>query len=233
MAIPCSHLKFRSGPTRPLGSSLVIVQMQMKYRCRCLQSKTFLQFLKVDQVWFQISHHKICKLFAFLFLSSLILLWWQREGDAGLWVPGDVLAERAPNFLSNGRLPELSQVSHFTSATWWPYFSHFPTHISSVFSYPNSYIKLPCPSIWPWIKIFRIISKAWSQKPGPGCDEKPISTLETRTRMSFFQSHIRDENKNFYLSISCFKTRTRISFSNLGLQDENETRNFIYCWFID
>ena len=35
-------------------------------------------------------------------------------------VPGDVLAERGRNFLSNGRLPELSQVSHFTThhSTW-------------------------------------------------------------------------------------------------------------------
>ena len=30
----------------------------------------------------------------------------------------------------------------------------------------------------------------------PGCDEKPISILETGTRISFSQSHVRDENKN-------------------------------------
>ena len=44
------------------------------------------------------------------------------------------------------------------------------------------------------------------------CDEKPISILEKGTRISFFQSHVRDEKENFFLSISCFETRTRISF---------------------
>ena len=57
------------------------------------------------------------------------------------------------------------------------------------------------------------------------CDEKPISILETGKRISFFQSHVRDENKNFFLSISCFETRTRISFFNLGHRDENENRD--------
>ena len=47
----------------------------------------------------------------------------------------------------------------------------------------------------------------------PVCDEKPISILETGTRISFFQSHFRDEKGNFFLSISCFETR--ISSFNL------------------
>ena len=62
--------------------------------------------------------------------------------------------------------------------------------------------------------------------PEAGCDEKPISILETGTRISFFQSHVRDENEIFFLSISCFETRTRISFFNLGLRDENENRDW-------
>ena len=37
---------------------------------------------------------------------------------------------------------------------------------------------------------------------------------------------LRDENENFFLSISCFETRTRISFFNLGLRDENENRDY-------
>ena len=49
--------------------------------------------------------------------------------------------------------------------------------------------------------------------------------FETGTRISFFQSHVRDENENFFLPISCFETRTRISFFNLGLRDENENRD--------
>ena len=44
------------------------------------------------------------------------------------------------------------------------------------------------------------------------CDEKPISILETGTRIPFFQSHVRDMNESFFLSISCFETRTRINF---------------------
>ena len=60
----------------------------------------------------------------------------------------------------------------------------------------------------------------------PMCDEKPISILETRTRISFFQSHVRDETENFFLSIKCFKTRMRISFFNLRLPDENENRDW-------
>ena len=52
------------------------------------------------------------------------------------------------------------------------------------------------------------------------CGEKPISILETGPRISFFQSHVRDKNENFFLSISCFEMRTRISFFNLGHPDE-------------
>ena len=37
---------------------------------------------------------------------------------------------------------------------------------------------------------------------------------------------LRDEKENFFLSISCFETRTRISFFNLGLRDENENRDY-------
>ena len=62
--------------------------------------------------------------------------------------------------------------------------------------------------------------------PEAGCGEKPISILETGTRISFFQSHVRDGNENFLLSISCFETRTRISSFNLGLRDENENRDW-------
>ena len=60
----------------------------------------------------------------------------------------------------------------------------------------------------------------------PVCDEKPISILETGTRISFFQSHVRDGNENFFPSISCFKTRTRISFFNLGHRDENKNQDW-------
>ena len=59
----------------------------------------------------------------------------------------------------------------------------------------------------------------------PVCDEKPISTFETGTRISFFQSHVRDENENLFFSISCFETRTRISFCNLGYRDGNGNRD--------
>ena len=50
--------------------------------------------------------------------------------------------------------------------------------------------------------------------------------FETGTRISLFQSHVRDGNENFFFSISCFETRTRISFFNLGLRDENENRDW-------
>ena len=57
--------------------------------------------------------------------------------------------------------------------------------------------------------------------------ERPFSTLETRSRISSFQSHasrqdreflpfslrLRDEIENFFLSVSGFETRSRISFS--------------------
>ena len=55
--------------------------------------------------------------------------------------------------------------------------------------------------------------------------ERLISTFETRSRLSLFQSHasrrdreflsfslmLRDEIENFFLSVSCFETRSRIS----------------------
>ena len=69
--------------------------------------------------------------------------------------------------------------------------------------------------------------------------------FETGTRISLFQSHVRDGNENFFFSISCFETRTRISFFNLGLRDENENRDWdnsrenfrelhflLFCWLI-
>ena len=78
--------------------------------------------------------------------------------------------------------------------------------------------------------------------------ERPFSTLETRSRISSFQSHasrrdreflslglvLRDENENlilqshvsrreqdFFSSVSCFETRTRIFTFSLILRDEN------------
>ena len=89
----------------------------------------------------------------------------------------------------------------------------------------------------------------------PVCDEKPISILETGTRISFFQSHVRDGNENFSLLISCSRWEREFIFLNLVLRDENfiflisgfETRtrieietilarifgNYIVCFFID
>ena len=75
-------------------------------------------------------------------------------------------------------------------------------------------------------RIWGKIQNIWSQIGGGGArmerngggesesvsDEKRISILETGTQISFFQSHVRDENENFFLSILCFQTRTRISF---------------------
>ena len=57
--------------------------------------------------------------------------------------------------------------------------------------------------------------------------ERPFSTLETRSRISPFQSHasrrdqeflpfslmLRDENENLFLSVSCFEARSRVSVS--------------------
>ena len=60
---------------------------------------------------------------------------------------------------------------------------------------------------------------------GTGSDVKPISIIKTRMGISFFQSHVQDENENFFLSISWFETRTGISFSNLRLRDENENQD--------
>ena len=50
-----------------------------------------------------------------------------------------------------------------------------------------------------------------------GCDGKPISILETGTRTSFLQSHVRDEKP-----ISILETGTRISFFQSHVRDENE-----------
>ena len=75
---------------------------------------------------------------------------------------------------------------------------HQPTRLPLSINY---YYFYPCPAPVP----------APSQKPSQGdisgtkrgviavCDEKPISILETGTRISFFQSHVRDENENFFL----------------------------------
>ena len=53
------------------------------------------------------------------------------------------------------------------------------------------------------------------------CDENPFSILETGTRIALFWSRVRDENENFFFSISCFERRMRIFFFNLILRDEN------------
>ena len=74
----------------------------------------------------------------------------------------------------------------------------------------------------------------------PEHSERPFSTLETRSRISSFQSHasrrdreflpfslmLRDKIENFFLLISCFEMRTRISFINLRHRDENENRDW-------
>ena len=76
--------------------------------------------------------------------------------------------------------------------------------------------------------------------------EMPISTLETRSRISSFQSHasrrdreflpfslmFRDEIENFFPSVSCSETRSRISVFTLVLRDETE-KNVLkmhFCW---
>ena len=79
--------------------------------------------------------------------------------------------------------------------------------------------------------------------PEAGCGEKPISILETGTRISFFQFHVRDENENIFLSISCFETSTRILFLISGFETRTRIEiktilarifgNYIYCLFID
>ena len=65
------------------------------------------------------------------------------------------------------------------------------------------------------------------QHYNPEHSERPFSTLETRSRISSFQSHasrrdreflpfslrLRDEIEIFFLSVSGFETRSRISFS--------------------
>ena len=82
-----------------------------------------------------------------------------------------------------------------------------------------------------------------TQYSSPVSDEKPISIIETITRISFFQSCIRiqehefrsispmlrDENKNFFLSISgFFEKKTRIFFCKSHvLRQKQETENYI------
>ena len=106
---------------------------------------------------------------------------------------------------------------------------HQPTRLPLSINY---YYFYPCPAPVP----------APSQKPSQGdisgtkrgvmavCDEKPISILETGTWISFFQSHVWDENENFFLSISCFETRTRIEIETTLARI---FENLICCSFID
>ena len=70
----------------------------------------------------------------------------------------------------------------------------------------------------------------------PEHSEMHFSTLETRSRISSFQSHasrrdreflsfslvLRDEIENFCLSVSCFETRARFSVFILVIGDKNE-----------
>ena len=73
--------------------------------------------------------------------------------------------------------------------------------------------------------------KAPTAQPIAECDEKPISILETGTRIPFFQSHVRDENENlFFFSISGFETRTRIEIETILARI---FENYIYRSFID
>ena len=53
------------------------------------------------------------------------------------------------------------------------------------------------------------------------CDDKTFSILETGTRISFFQSHVRDGNENFSLSISCSRREREFLFLNLVFRDKN------------
>ena len=144
-----------------------------------------------------------------------------------MWVPGDVLAERAPNFLSNGRLPELSQVSHFTSATWWPFFSHFPTHISFTFSHPNFYNCLVRPfdcGLYCSGSYQRHEARSRAQDVTRSLfqlsrrERECLSfnlMFETRTRISFSQSRASRREREFLFSISGFETRTRIKIGTI------------------
>ena len=63
------------------------------------------------------------------------------------------------------------------------------------------------------------------------CDEKPISILETGTRISVFQSHVRDMNENFFLSISCFETRTRIEIGIILARIFWELHSLLVYWY--
>jgi hypothetical protein len=67
-------------------------------------------------------------------------------------------------------------------------------------------------------------------------NESPVSTFETGSRISVFQSRVRDGIENFFLPVSRFETRSRFSFFqsrasrrareffsfNLVLRDEHE-----------
>ena len=56
----------------------------------------------------------------------------------------------------------------------------------------------------------------------------PVSRFETRSRFSFFQSRASRRAREFFLSISCFETSTRIFPPNLRLRDESEK----FCHFV-
>ena len=53
-----------------------------------------------------------------------------------------------------------------------------------------------------------------------------FQTFETRTRISFFQSHVLRRERDFFLSVSRFETRMRISFFQSRVRDMNE--NFFF-----
>ena len=46
----------------------------------------------------------------------------------------------------------------------------------------------------------------------PVSNESPVSTFETGSRISVFQSRVRDGIENFFLPVSCLETRSRFSF---------------------
>ena len=61
-----------------------------------------------------------------------------------------------------------------------------------------------------------------------GCDEKPISTLETGTRISFFLSISCSRQEQEFLSFNLsiiLETKRRMLFFNLGLPDKNEDQD--------
>ena len=99
-----------------------------------------------------------------------------------------------------------------------------------------------------WDVIWRTRQVGQSNlEPPPGHSERPFSTLETRSRISSFQSHalrrdreflsfslmFRDEIENFFPSVSCFETRSRISVFILVLRDETEKNVEKKCTFVE